>query len=461
MVAAKHRTEAVKSISSTSHHITAGVSRRLSMTMNHVANICSDLKKTVLGDAANEEPSPRRKGARKVSLRHAGAGVAAALLMCAAMADQASAQNGGQNQAQGQSRVQGSVAAGGAGTLPELRLDTRVIPLGGALKSPDIWSAFKARFVTEQGRVVDTANGMISHSEGQAYGMLVAVAANDREGFERIWGWTRANLMVRDDKLQAWRWDPDKRPGVADMNNATDGDILAAWALAEAGELWNNVAYRVEARRIAVEVGRKTILFKTRWGALILPSIFGFGAEQRADGPVVNVSYWVFPAFPRLYLVAPEIDWAGLNRSGMELLAKGRFGPAQLPTEWMSARNTTLKPADGFPQNFGYNAIRIPLYMAWAGLGNRADYEPFVKMWSPGGRGASVVDAATGNAQSMGESGYASIAALTMCAVNGARVPDDFLRPRADENYYPAMLHLMSVIAVQMRYPNCLQGAGR
>jgi len=408
--------------------------------------------------------SRRLKNGRLFQALLAGAG--AMVMACGAARAQAPAPDAPDRQLQGR-QLQAQPAPGqagnsqGTGELPELRLDTRVIPLGGALKTPEVWAAFKARFVTDQGRVVDTANGMISHSEGQGYGMLAAVAANDREGFERIWGWTRANLMVRDDKLLAWRWDPDKRPGVGDMNNATDGDILVAWALTEAGELWNNVAYRVEARRIAVEVGRKTVLFKTRWGALLLPSIFGFGAEQRPDGPVVNVSYWVFPAFPRLYLVAPEIDWAGLSRSGMELLAKGRFGPAQLPTEWMSAKGSTLRPAEGFPQNFGYNAIRIPLYMAWAGLGDRNDYAPFVKLWSPGGKGAGVVDARTGRSQGMNESGYASIAALTLCAVNGAPAPEDFLRPRANENYYPAILHLMSVIAMQMRYPNCLRGAGR
>ncbi|MFC0284012.1 glycosyl hydrolase family 8 [Camelimonas abortus] len=393
-----------------------------------------------------------RRRPRPGALARAGlaAGLAAALALAAFAGAEMTMAQDRPAPAQG-----GETAAPAAAALPELELDDRVIPLGGALKNPELWAAFKARFVTDQGRVVDTANGMISHSEGQGYGMLLAVAANDREAFERIWGWSRANLMVRDDKLQAWRWDPDKRPGVGDMNNATDGDILTAWALAEAGEYWNNEAYKVEARRIAVEVGRKTVLFKTRWGALLLPSVYGFGAEQRPDGPVVNVSYWVFPAFPRLYLVAPEIDWKGVSRTGMELLAKSRFGAAQLPTEWISARSSTLKPAEGFPQNFGYNAIRIPLYMAWAGLGGRSDYEPYVRMWS-GRRAAGVVDTRTGVTQAMGESGYDAIAALTLCAVNGERVPADFLQPRAHENYYPAILHLLSVVAVQMRYPQCL-----
>lgn len=69
---------------------------------------------------------------------------------------------------------------------PRLNLDSRPLPLGGALKTPAFWQSYKARFVTAQGRVVDTGNGNISHSEGQGYGMLLAVAANDRETFNDL-----------------------------------------------------------------------------------------------------------------------------------------------------------------------------------------------------------------------------------------------------------------------------------
>ena len=96
---------------------------------------------------------------------------------------------------------------------------------------------------------------------------------NDRAAFERIWAWTRANLMVRDDQLIAWRWEPGQRPAVSDMNNASDGDILIAWALAEAAELWADVAHRASGRRIAVEIGRKLALFKSPHGALLLPGV--------------------------------------------------------------------------------------------------------------------------------------------------------------------------------------------
>ncbi|NDA48669.1 MAG: cellulase, partial [Alphaproteobacteria bacterium] len=160
--------------------------------------------------------------------------------------------------------------------------------LAGRLRNADLWASYKSRFISDKGRVIDTANAQISHSEGQGYGMLLAVAAADRNAFDRIWGWTRANLMVRDDQLIAWRWEPNNRPAVADMNNASDGDLLIAWALTEAAEFWNDAALRLSAQRLASEVGRKLILTTSKYGPLILPAIAGFSNDERPDGPVVN-----------------------------------------------------------------------------------------------------------------------------------------------------------------------------
>ncbi len=86
------------------------------------------------------------------------------------------------------------------------------------------------------------------------------------------------------------------------MNNASDGDLLVAWALAEAGDFWNDMSYRVASRRIAVEFARKLVLFKTKQGAILLPAVSGFHEDDRGDGPVVNLSYYVYPAFARLKL---------------------------------------------------------------------------------------------------------------------------------------------------------------
>ena len=336
---------------------------------------------------------------------------------------------------------------------------TPAVPLLGALPDAEAWRAYKARFVTEQGRVVDTANGGISHSEGQGYGMLLAVAANDRAAFERIWTWTRANLMVRDDQLMAWRWEPDKRPAVSDMNDASDGDLLVAWALSEAVEAWHDPSHRTAGRRVAVELGRKLILPKAAHGPLLLPAVAGFGAEDRPDGPVINLSYWVFPAFERVGLLAPEFDWAGLSRSGRRLIEAARFGQARLPTEWVSLGGPAPRPADGFAPDFAYNALRIPLYLAWGGALSPDLYAPFLALWAkPDARGLPLVDTGNGRPTAwLSETGYAAIPALAACAARGTPFPASLRSARAaQEHYYPVTLHLLALAAVRMRFPACL-----
>jgi endoglucanase len=340
-------------------------------------------------------------------------------------------------------------------TRGPLKLDGRALPLGGSLNAPQAWQAYKQRFITSTGRVVDTANGQISHSEGQGYGMLLAVAANDRPTFDRVWGWTRANLMVRDDQLVAWRWTPGNRPPVTDMNNATDGDILIAWALAEAAELWGELSYRSSARRIAVEVARKTVMFKTKNGAVLLPGVLGFSASDRPDGPVINLSYYVFPAFARLSTVAPEVDWNGLIQTGLDQIRASRFGSAKLPSDWISLRGDQPKPAEGFPRQFSYNAIRIPLYMAWAGVGEWDHYSAF-HSWSQHARGLATINVETGmDADRLGERGYSAIGALLACAVDRKPVGPEFRAVRESEHYYSVTLQLLAMAAANMRYASC------
>ncbi|AWN49771.1 cellulase [Methylobacterium terrae] len=318
------------------------------------------------------------------------------------------------------------------------------------------WRAYKARFVTESGRVVDTGNNGISHSEGQGYGMLLAAMAGDRTTFERIWTWTRANLMVRDDQLVAWRWEPDRRPAVADMNDAADGDLLVAWALAEAVAAWGDPSHRVAGRRIAVELGRKLILPRAAHGPLLLPAVAGFSAEDRPDGPVVNLSYWIFPAFDRMPLLAPEFDWAGLDRSGRRLIRAARFGPARLPSEWISLAGAP-RPADGFPAEFAYNALRIPLYLAMAGTTEADLYAPFLDLWPRPEAGLALVEVASGRVTArLAESGYGAIPALAACAAKAVPFPPGLTRVRAEsEHYYPATLQLLALATLKTRYPAC------
>jgi endo-1,4-beta-D-glucanase Y len=206
--------------------------------------------------------------------------------------------------------------------------------IGGILKGSDAWQSYRRRFVSDAGRVVDTGNNAMSHSEGQGYGLLLAVAAADRPTFDRILNWTILNLFIRYDNLPAWRWNWGLRTS-HETNDAGDGDILIAWALAEAADFWNDPSYLSTARAITKDIVRNLIM-PTSSGDIIMPGVVGFSPKEQPDGPVINLSYWVFPAFYRLAQVDPTYDWAALYQSGLELIRRAAFGPSRLPPDWLS-----------------------------------------------------------------------------------------------------------------------------
>ncbi|MGK9055496.1 glycosyl hydrolase family 8 [Neorhizobium petrolearium] len=320
--------------------------------------------------------------------------------------------------------------------------------------SADFWSAYKARFLDENGRIIDNANGNISHSEGQGYGLLLAFIAGNPADFEQIWSFTRTELLIRDDDLAAWKWDPAATPHVTDSNNATDGDILIAYALALAGSSWHRLDYVEAAAKIAnsllantiVEVGGRTIL---------LPAVDGFGAGEREDAPVVNPSYWIFEALPVMALLAPSDKWTKLSQDGLALLQMLQFGPRKLPAEWVSLARQP-RPAAGFEREFGYNAIRIPLYLVRAGLNDRNLLIRLSQGMTHGRDVMSTIDLETGRPKEpLSDPGYQIINHVIGCVLDGTKLPDT-AQQFEPTLYYPSTLQLLALAFVRERHPECL-----
>ncbi|MBM6594806.1 glycosyl hydrolase family 8 [Microvirga pudoricolor] len=321
--------------------------------------------------------------------------------------------------------------------------------------SPENWQAYKSRFVEGTGRVIDNANGNISHSEGQGYGLMLAFAAGDRAAFEQIWTFTYTEFLIRDDGLAVWKWDPASTPKVTDRNNATDGDILIAYALAKAGVAWKEQRYTIMAQRIARALGR-TGISKTTGRSILLPASQGFGPNDRPDGPVVNLSYWIFEAIPTLAQLAPEYDWNGLWREGLSILQQVNASKMRLPPDWLSIRDRTqYRPADGFPPEFGYNSLRIPLYLLRAGMTDVEWLKTIKQRWL-GNEGVAVVNVLTGQIRErLTDQGYRALSATLACALDQSRVPDD-LKTFEPNLYYPSTLYLLSMSLIGEKYPQCL-----
>ncbi len=109
---------------------------------------------------------------------------------------------------------------------------------------------FLDEYVEPDGRVVRRDEGGDVVSEGQAYGMLIAVAVGDETRFRSIWKWTKTNLR-RADGLLAWRWADNKVTGV---NSAADADLDAARSLVLAGRRFNAPELTKDGRRLGVAI---------------------------------------------------------------------------------------------------------------------------------------------------------------------------------------------------------------
>ena len=121
---------------------------------------------------------------------------------------------------------------------------------------------------------------------------------------------------------------------VTDSNNASDGDLLIAWALLRAADRWGAEPYRQEAAGIAQALAAHQVV--RRHGRLVLlPGVHGFDAIEPGGVVTVNPSYWVFPALDQLAVAFAEGPWRQLAESGRNLLAEARFGAAKLAPDWL------------------------------------------------------------------------------------------------------------------------------
>ncbi|MEW5422127.1 glycosyl hydrolase family 8 [Amorphus sp. 3PC139-8] len=319
------------------------------------------------------------------------------------------------------------------------------------------WNAFRSAYVADSGRVVDYENGQISHSEGQGFSMYLAVEAGARDDFDRIWGFARDEMRMASGPLFYWKWNPFSVNPIEDRNDASDGDIFIAWSLLLAGLKWENRDYVNEASAIIQAVARD-LIFRRREATLLKPGLKGFGVDDQRDGPVVNLSYWIYPAFPYFNLVMPDQTWRSLIESGLGLTAASASGASVLPPNWSSVTDPLRPdPANNFPPLSSYDAVRIPLYLLFSGVVPRDQLAAFDRAWNgPGRDGPAVINARTGAVLGpMPDPGYKAIAALVACALRGERIPPDLTRFRTT-TYYASTLHLMTLSVLRRHFSGCL-----
>lgn len=215
-------------------------------------------------------------------------------------------------------------------------------------------------YLQPSGRIARTDQGGDTVSEGQAYGMLLAVALGDEVRFRRIWDWTDDHLQ-RSDGLFAWRWDDG---GIVDYHAATDADLLIAAALALGSRRFGDHDH--DLRTQAGRVSDGILAHETALYGSMRVLIAGTWAKRWR---MVNASYLVTPAMSVLYESIPEWRWGTVAWTSRLLLSDMMDTAPHLPPDWavVDAGGVNPRPVAspaGDSARYSYDAGRVIVQVA-------------------------------------------------------------------------------------------------
>lgn len=315
------------------------------------------------------------------------------------------------------------------------------------------FNKFKAAFISADGRVIDKMNGNISHSEGQGYGMLLSLKANDRKTFDKVYAWTVKNLQIREtDSLFAWRYGQDSSGvwKVTDNNNATDGDILIAYSLILGSEMWNDKKYLADAKKIISDIRIKLTAHRNGMFYL-LPGEYGFSNKEN---DVVNPSYIIISAYKQFGKVDDPIFWKRVQQDGIKIIAYYTGQYIDMPRNWLRVTDTGLTDDKEKGVIFGFDAVRCLLYGSWSKtLGTIPGLKPYLNLVKRINMMPMTVDMSS-ETMSMYDApaGFYSVLAKTF-KETGDNASYRLFKQEADkriltenDNYYSYALYLLSEI---------------
>lgn len=259
---------------------------------------------------------------------------------------------------------------------------------------------FLDHYELPNGRVVRWDQGADTVSEGEAYAMLLSVAAGDRSRFDAAWRWTRGHLLQPDDLL-AWHWSDG---AVTSGEPAADADVDAAYALELAGTRFHQPADLASAAAMAAAIAENETAASPNGTVLV--------AGPWAVGPpaFVNPSY----ASPSELAVLGQLPGVAQNlnavAAGTRALVTQVLASGSLPPDWVQV--TGAAPADVSPQGnstddrYGFDAVRLPI--RWAASCTVSDRKAVAALWPQlgplalHGRATVALDLHGGHAQRRG-----------------------------------------------------------
>jgi endoglucanase len=244
---------------------------------------------------------------------------------------------------------------GGGGGDDSSSKDSKAVPDS---RTEAVAQRFLDTYVDDDGRVQRADQGGDTVGEGQAYGMLIAVAIGDEQRFDAIWKWAKDNIQ-RPDGLLSFLWKDGK---VADPEAASDADVDAARALLVASCRFKKPAYKQEAADLAKAIlDNETASFQ---GSPVLVA----GPWARKDPITLNPSYFSPATFAALGEASGDGRWGSLSASGRTVTDLLMPNEGSLPPDWADIQKgkpvPISAPGQGGPGRYGFDAARTLVRMA-------------------------------------------------------------------------------------------------
>ena len=238
-----------------------------------------------------------------------------------------------------------------------------------------LWNTFQQYFIQQDGRVLDASTPQRhSSSEGMSYAMFFALVANDPQTFDRLWRWSVGNLAAGDmaKNLPGWFWGLDDQGNwrLLDKNSASDADMWFAYALLEAGRLWQRDDYTQAGMHLLRNIAVQEVAELPGLGKMLMPGMFGFikPSVEKPDMWQLNPSYMPIPLLRRFAAVDSKGPWTEIAVNTTTLIKAVSY--KGFVADWVSYRATNANSGefivDPLKGDLGsYDAIRT--YM-WAGM---------------------------------------------------------------------------------------------
>jgi endoglucanase len=274
---------------------------------------------------------------------------------------------------------------------------------------------FLAHYELPSGRVARWDQGGDTVSEGEAYAMLLSVAAGDRHGFDAAWDWTRTHLL-QPDGLLAWHW---AHGMITSSEPAADADVDVAYALELAATRLHEPADLAAATTMAAAIAANETV-GTPGGAVLVGGPWAVGPPA-----YVNLSYASPSELAALAQLPGEAQSFAALATGTRALVGQVLGSGALPPDWVQLTNAA--PADVTPQGsgagdrYGFDAVRIPI--RWAASCTESERKAAAVLWPVLGpaalHGRATVDLGLRRGEIQGRGAVKSPVGLVAAAASG------------------------------------------